>query len=109
MVAWPDLAVTCHGSMLSVCLKRHAHAGGKAVGERKGLTMKERLQKCQQTERQRITFGKVRLLSNFDATCHAMPVHHACIAISQAAVMQPSDECTHICAATHTCTSVHTG
>jgi hypothetical protein len=34
-------------------------AGGKASGERKGLTMKERLQKCQQTERQRITFGKV--------------------------------------------------
>ncbi|DBA81836.1 TPA: hypothetical protein ACH3X1_007555 [Trebouxia sp. C0004] len=33
-------------------------AGGKAVGDRKGLTMKERLQKCQQTERQRITFGK---------------------------------------------------
>ena len=92
MVVWPDLAVTCHAFTLSVCLKRHAPAGGKAVGERKGLTMKERLQKCQQTERQRITFGKVRLLSNFDATCHAMPVHHACIAISQAAVMQPSDD-----------------
>ncbi|DBA76675.1 TPA: hypothetical protein ACH3X2_008711 [Trebouxia sp. C0005] len=33
-------------------------AGGKAVGDRKGLTLKERLQKCQQTEWQRITFGK---------------------------------------------------
>lgn len=38
-------------------------AGAKAVGERKGLTMKERLHKCQQTERQRITFGKVSLTS----------------------------------------------
>lgn len=36
-------------------------AGVKLVGERKGLTMKERLRKCQQTERQRITFGKVSL------------------------------------------------
>ena len=42
--------------------KKVCGAGAKALGERKGLTMKERLQKCQQTERQRITFGKVSLI-----------------------------------------------
>lgn len=34
-------------------------AEGKAAAERKGLTMKERLKICEQTERRRITFGKV--------------------------------------------------
>ena len=47
-------------------------AGVKPVGERKGLTMKERLHKCQQTERQRITFGKVGF----------MPCLPACLPIS---------------------------
>ena len=34
-------------------------AEGKGGAERKGFTMKERLKICQQTERRRITFGKV--------------------------------------------------
>ena len=32
---------------------------GKSLVERKGLTLKERLEVCQATERQRLTFGKV--------------------------------------------------
>lgn len=42
------------------------------MGERKGLTMKERLHKCQQTERQRITFGKVSLIPCMHACLHVL-------------------------------------
>lgn len=48
-----------------------SHAAAQAEGEaangaaakrkRKGPSVKERLQRCQRTERERLTFGKVRL------------------------------------------------
>lgn len=35
-------------------------AGGNGARKRRGLTLKERIQRCLSTERERITFGKVR-------------------------------------------------
>ena len=53
----------CHGSSRACWLL--CAEGAKALLERKGLTMKERLKICQQTERRRITFGKVSHLHPF--------------------------------------------
>ena len=57
-ILWIYLADLCSRANMMRML-----AGAKGGGERKGLTMKERLRMCQQTERQRITFGKVSSLN----------------------------------------------
>lgn len=42
-------------------VKQEVIMNGKVVKERRGLTLKERLEICQATERQRLTFCKVRI------------------------------------------------
>ena len=41
-------------------VKQEVVLNGKILKERRGLTLKERLEICQATERQRLTFCKVR-------------------------------------------------